>query len=100
MSLLQKIGILCVALALGACTDEAVSTGAATGGVPGALPEAIQSIAAPFQDLSTARLLPEDRCYWYLHTGPVETTLLPLRTMDGRPICLAPEPVTEAAPAT
>lgn len=51
------------------------------------LPEQVVAVAAPWQDLSTARLMPEDGCYWYQHVGPVETTLLPLRTPEGRPIC-------------
>ena len=54
----------------------------------GNVPEAVSSLAAPGQDLATARLLPEDNCYWYEHSGPVETTLLPLRTPGGNPICL------------
>lgn len=59
-------------------------------GSPGAVPEAVTLLAAPGQDLSTARLLAEDGCYWYMHDGPVEQTLLPLRTSEGRPICTAP----------
>ncbi|MCU0815685.1 MAG: hypothetical protein MUF74_04145 [Cypionkella sp.] len=51
------------------------------------LPESVVALAAPWQDLTTARLKPEDNCYWYQHVGQVETTLLPLRTPDGRPIC-------------
>lgn len=51
------------------------------------LPESVTSIAAPYQDLSTARYVPEDGCYWYAHVGPVETTLLPLRTSGGNRIC-------------
>ena len=43
------------------------------------------------QDLSTARFMLEDGCYWYEHSGPVETTLLPLRTANGNPICVARE---------
>jgi hypothetical protein len=46
-------------------------------------------LAAPDQDIATARLLPEDNCYWYEHNGPVEVTLLPLRTAAGNPICVA-----------
>ena len=53
------------------------------------LPDGVVAIAAPYQNLSTVRVLPEDGCYWYLHVGPVENTLLPLRTTDGRPICTA-----------
>jgi hypothetical protein len=55
----------------------------------GAVPEQVTALAAPYQDLSTARLR-EDGCYWYLHSGPVEATLLPLRTREGRPICTGP----------
>ena len=57
--------------------------------VPGSqLPEAVLSIAAPNQDLASARLVPETGCYWYEHRNPVETTLLPLRTANGNPICV------------
>lgn len=48
-------------------------------------------LAGPGQNLATARLRPEDGCYWYEHSGPVETTLLPLRTARGNPICVAKE---------
>ena len=58
---------------------------------PDIISEQVAVLAAPYQDVSTARLLPRDGCYWYLHQGPVETTLLPLRTIDGRPICAARE---------
>lgn len=51
------------------------------------LPEQVVAVAAPWQNLATARLMPADGCYWYEHDGPVETTLLPLRTPEGRPIC-------------
>lgn len=50
--------------------------------------EAIAALAAPGQDVGSARLVAPDNCYWYEHTGPVETTLLPLKTVDGQPICL------------
>ncbi|SEM30446.1 hypothetical protein SAMN05443999_11927 [Roseovarius azorensis] len=55
----------------------------------GNLPEAVLNLAAPGQDLSSARLRPEDGCYWYEHSGPVETTLVPLRSAGGNPICTA-----------
>ncbi|MFC4670774.1 hypothetical protein ACFO5X_19645 [Seohaeicola nanhaiensis] len=51
------------------------------------LPDDVRAMAAPGQDLSEVRILAEDGCYWYRYAGPVETTLLPLRTQDGRPIC-------------
>lgn len=71
---------------VGACAPT-VESGAEFG--PG-VPEAVIALAAPYQDISTARLVPEDGCYWYENAGPVESTLLPLRTSDGRPICTAP----------
>lgn len=52
------------------------------------LPANVVSIAGANQDLKQVILLPEDNCYWYNHAGPVETTLLPLRSKDGRPICV------------
>ena len=50
------------------------------------LPEAVVAMAAPDQDLNTVSLR-EDGCYWYQYRGPVETTELPLRSREGRPIC-------------
>lgn len=52
------------------------------------LPPELISLVAPGQDASTARLLPSDNCFWYEHRGQVETTLLPLTTAEGRPICM------------
>ena len=83
-----------VALFLGAC---AASIGGTGDRVAGDVPDAVASLAAPYQDLQSARLLPADGCYWYRHVGPVETTLLPLRTIDGRPICTASGPDAAAA---
>ena len=56
------------------------------------LPENVVAIAAPYQDLTAVRINPEDNCYEYRHVGPVETTFLPLRAKNGRPICAAPPP--------
>jgi hypothetical protein len=53
------------------------------------LPEEILAIAAPYQDLTAVMINEGDNCYVYRHVGIVETTLLPLRTVDGRPICIA-----------
>lgn len=72
--------IMGCALLLAGCAD--INDGAV-----GNVPEGVAAIAAPNQDLSTAVVLPEDGCYWYQHRGPVETTLLPLRNVEGRPIC-------------
>jgi hypothetical protein len=50
------------------------------------LPESVVAIAASYQNLDAVKLLP-DGCYWYSRSGPVESTLLPLRTDTGNPIC-------------
>ncbi|SHH55174.1 hypothetical protein [Marivita hallyeonensis] len=75
-----------ILLAVAAC--EPVPTSRSSGTVT--VPESVSSIAAPFQDLTTARVRPDDGCYWYTHVGPVETTELPLRTVNGNPICTRP----------
>ncbi len=69
-------------LTLAGCTVPAPDTG-----IPGVtVPEAVVNLAAPGQDLTTARL-EADGCYWYEHSGQVETTLVPLRSAGGNPIC-------------
>jgi hypothetical protein len=75
-----------IVLMLAACSESpSISDGSAT--YP-PISEQVALLAAPSQDLSTARLRSEDNCYWYMHAGPVETTLLPLRTVEGNPICV------------
>lgn len=86
MKIGMALAIGVVALVAG-CTASVDGTGGADSGQAGNIPDAVAAMAAPGQNLSTARFLPEDGCYWYRHAGPVETTLLPLRTTDGRPIC-------------
>jgi len=51
------------------------------------LPPGLAEMAGPDQNLSQVLIMPEDGCYWYAHVNIVETTYLPLRTADGRPIC-------------
>ncbi|MCR8547588.1 hypothetical protein M4578_07085 [Salipiger sp. P9] len=77
-------------LGLAACEPVPTSDVTGTRGLV-TVPESVSSIAAPYQDLSTARIRTEDGCYWYSHSGPVETTLLPLRTTNGNPICTRPQ---------
>lgn len=97
-----SILLLGAAMALGACAnmpmpDMPAAAPAATSNVP----QEVRDIAAPFQNVDSARVLEEDNCYWYEHQGPVETTLLPLRSVRGNPICAAPPAVDPAAaPAT
>ncbi|WP_121066814.1 hypothetical protein [Chachezhania antarctica] len=79
------VPIMAGILFLAGCT-ELMMDGSSPANV-GNLPESVTTIAAPGQDLGTARLRPEDGCYWYEHSGPVEVTLLPLRSTGGNPIC-------------
>ena len=78
--------LLTTVLALGACSEAFSNSQGASSRPP--LPENIVELAAPNQDLATAYLRPEDNCYWYMHASPVETTRLPLRTIEGNPICV------------
>ena len=55
------------------------------------VPDSVAAVAAPYQDLGKVRIRAEDGCYWYTHSGPVETTELPLRTSAGNPICTRPQ---------
>lgn len=79
--------LLASLLALGACAVPVTETGDPDTGLSADVMTQLSAMAAPYQDLQSVRLRPEDGCYWYRHVGPVETTLLPLRTADGRPIC-------------
>ncbi len=79
--------ILGAGFALGGCTVATGSTGVGPNGYLKEVPEAVLEIAAPYQNLDAVVLKPEDGCYWYRHDGPVESTLLPLRTRSGNPIC-------------
>jgi len=74
-------------LTLGACVAPVGQKVDKTTGFLTELPEGVALIAAPYQNLQEVLLKPEDGCYWYRHVGPVETTMLPLRSVRGRPIC-------------
>ncbi|GKY87352.1 hypothetical protein [Sinisalibacter aestuarii] len=94
----RRIGILgAAALALAACEGGTTGQAGATAGYIQTLPEGVLAIAAPNQDLSAVRIDPADGCYVYRYVGPVETTFLPLRTREGRPICSRPPETAEAA---
>lgn len=56
-------------------------------GLPVEITEELIAMVEPTQSLASVRVLPEDGCYWYRYSGPVETTYLPLRTTEGRRIC-------------
>ena len=76
--------ILAVVLINAGCTDMTARTEVGSDNLPADL----VALVAPGQDVASARLLPEDNCYWYENHGQVETTLLPLTTTEGRPICM------------
>jgi len=69
----------------------AVQNSDGTVSVASTVPEAVAQVAGPNQDLSFVELRESDNCYWYRHRGPVETTMLPLRTRQGRHICVQRE---------
>ena len=77
----------CAALLGAACVDGQSTSNGATDGFFAQLPEGVLAIAATNQDLTAVRIDPTDGCYVYRHVGPVETTFLPLRATNGRPIC-------------
>jgi hypothetical protein len=87
----KRLGVLAASLALSGCVPAGDPTVAANDGFMQDVPEAVLAAAAPFQDLSSVVLMPEDGCYWYRHRGPVETTMLPLLTTAGRSICTRPQ---------
>ncbi|CUH66167.1 hypothetical protein TG4357_02275 [Thalassovita gelatinovora] len=75
----------CATVLVAACENGQSSS--SEGGFYKELPEGVRAIAATNQDLTAVRIDPADGCYVYRYVGPVETTFLPLRTADGRPIC-------------
>lgn len=89
---MQRIhGVLAAAaLALSGCVPTGVAAPDMDGGFMTEVPEAVLAAAGPNQDLRSVVLMPEDGCYWYQHRGPVETTMLPLLTREGRSICTRP----------
>jgi len=87
---IRRAPIIAAMLVLAGCSTLSMDDGDAPNRV-GSVSEAVAALAAPGQDLTKARLLPEDGCYWYEHSGPVETTLVPLRSAGGNPICTARE---------
>ena len=81
------LALAALPLFLAACETGMMMSPQPEAAAPGALPENVLSLAAPYQDVSSAVLDEVSGCYNYLHRGPVESTYLPLRTVDGRPIC-------------
>lgn len=76
-------------LALGACAAPSSAPPASDSAFLEQVPPQVAAMAAPHQNLQAVRLMRSDGCYWYQHVGPVETTMLPLRTSNGSRICTA-----------
>lgn len=85
LSINRWLPVSCV-FALGACATEVAQNETVREGTLTRAPEAVVALAAPYQNLDAVTLR-SDGCYWYEHVGPVETTLLPLRSVNGRAIC-------------
>lgn len=75
-----------VLLALAACAAPMPPASETETGFIAELPPEVITLADPTQNLQAVRIM-DDGCYWYQHSGPVETTMLPLRTPAGNPIC-------------
>lgn len=76
-----------VALLVTACAEVQTSSTAGVSASMSQIPDSVRELAATNQDLTDVRIDPDNGCYVYRHTGPVETTYLPLRAANGRPIC-------------
>ncbi len=92
-----QCGVLMVAGFLGACTELQNELAGRDPSLLRTVPEGVIAIAAPNQNLDEVRINEADGCYEYVYRGPVETTFLPLRTSEGRPICNPKEETAEAA---
>lgn len=77
----------CATLLIAACGKYEGGNGDPSSQIIGELPEGVRAIAATNQDLNAVRINPSDGCYVFRYAGPVETTFLPLKSVDGRPIC-------------
>lgn len=75
------------AMLLSGCVETVGTTGVVPSQFIENVPERVLEIAAAGQDVSAMKIDPLDGCYTYRHVGPVETTMLPLRAKNGRPIC-------------
>lgn len=80
----------CAALLVSSCGDMESISHSPSEEFFRELPDGVLAIAAKNQDLTTVRIDPADGCYVYRYVGPVETTFLPLRADNGRPICSRP----------
>ena len=69
-SIMQKRNMMVLPkLMLAAGCAISPSDSSDTANAIGNVPESVVAMAAPDQDVSTARLRPGDGCYWYEHNG-------------------------------
>ncbi|MFK7753379.1 MAG: hypothetical protein AB8B51_12600 [Sedimentitalea sp.] len=85
MRVLMLLGL--ATLTVSACDVPGPNGTQSSGALIRTVPDGVREVAAPFQDLTAVRINPNDGCYEYRYSGPVETTFLPLRTKNGNPIC-------------
>lgn len=85
--ILMKKAVLGLGLAVMVLSGCMAVDGGASDGVLAKVPDEVLAIADPKQNLGAVRVNPVDGCFEYRHIGPVETTFLPLRSTEGRPIC-------------
>jgi hypothetical protein len=88
-----------VAILLASCGNILSGGSDPSGRFIAELPKGVLAIAAPYQDLKAVRIDPLDGCYVYRHVGQIETTFLPLRAKNGRPICTRLPDAVEAIEA-
>lgn len=84
----RAILLIPIMLVLGACAVPVADTADAKAEIPAEVITQLTAMAAPHQDMQSVEFQPEDGCYWYRHVGPVETTMIPLLTEDGRQLCV------------
>jgi len=77
----------CAPLLLAGCDEMATTGGGPSNQFIGTLSPDLLAIADPRQNLNAVKIDPVDGCFVYQYQGPVETTFLPLRSTEGRPIC-------------
>lgn len=80
---MRYLGLMAVSVALAGCAVPVKQEE----NQPSPVPPEVLALAAPNQNVMSARLSPADNCYWYEYAGPVETTWIPLRSGRGWQIC-------------
>lgn len=77
----------CAPLLLAGCDEVTTSGAGPSNQFMSTLSPELLAMVDPRQNLNAVKIDPADGCFVYQYAGPVETTFLPLRSKDGRPIC-------------